>query len=206
MKKTGLDTRIMPEFEDEDRFGALLGLRIQTLRKARGIKRNPLAEAVGIQSQTLAKYESGENIPRADVLARIARALNVSVDYLMFGTEFEREMSGEQDETIAMLHAARLLLRTQGLFFDKDMRIGIIHPLCQFLRDYVHLWRDLATFDAKHPKELIRIYRDELGALNLLKGKPGGNMEKALAASRKEKMECGLLYGAAKEVEEHLGD
>ena len=206
MKKTGIKEHILPEFEDEDRFGALLGERIRRKRRAQKITRVTLAEAIGVQDQTLAKYESGENSPTAKVLAKIARSLGVSVDFLMFGNVLEREMSGEQDEAIAMLHAARLLLRTQGLYFDKEKRIRLVPPLANFLRDYVHLWNDLSTFDPKDPKELIRIYRDELGALNLLKGKPGGSMEQALSASRKEKAICGVLYKAAKEAEERQDD
>ena len=197
---------LLPEFSDEDRFGALLGQRILNERKAKGIKRVTLAKRIGVQSQTLAKYESGEASPKAIVLAKIARELGVSVDFLMFGNELEKEMSGEQDETIAMLHATRLLLRTHGIFFNEKMQLGIAYPLSQFLRDYIHLWRNLATFDPKDPKELIKIYRDELGSLNLLKNKPGGSMEKAVSASREEKALWGAFYHEAKRIEEGSDD
>ena len=197
---------ILPEFFDEDRFGSLLGQRILNERKAQGIKRVTLAKRIGVQSQTLAKYESGEASPKADVLAKIARELEVSCDFLMFVNELEKEMSGEQDETIAMLHATRLLLRTGGFFFNKEMKLGIAYPLSQFLRNYIHLWMNLATFDPKDPKELIKIYRDELGSLNLLKKKPGGSMEKAVSASQEEKALWGAFYHVAKRIEEGSDD
>lgn len=42
-----------------------------------------LAERVGIVQNQVSRYERGHNEPPADLVARLARALNTSADYLL---------------------------------------------------------------------------------------------------------------------------
>ena len=60
----------------------------QRLRLARQQKYDhayQLAQVVGLEAETYRRYERGETEPDIRALGKIARALNVSLDYLVFG-------------------------------------------------------------------------------------------------------------------------
>ena len=60
-----------------------IGERINYLREIRNIKQKELAEAIGVTKATMSKYENNINIPNADILCKIADALNTSTDFLV---------------------------------------------------------------------------------------------------------------------------
>lgn len=70
----------------------IMGQRIRATRKARGIKAEALAEAVGIAVESIGHIECGARKPSLETLYRIAEALDVSLDYLTGRTESSVEM------------------------------------------------------------------------------------------------------------------
>lgn len=60
------------------------GTRLATLRKQRGLTQPALAETIGIHVSQLRRYEAGTSQPTLDVLRRLALALTVSADVLIF--------------------------------------------------------------------------------------------------------------------------
>ena len=62
---------------------AALAERIARARKARGLSRAALAEAVGTSPPIIGRYERAEMTPSVATATRIADALEVSVDYLV---------------------------------------------------------------------------------------------------------------------------
>ncbi|MCL2380307.1 MAG: helix-turn-helix domain-containing protein [Treponema sp.] len=69
-----------------------------------------LAEKTGISRHTLDNYLNvRERIPTADVAVKIARALGVTVEYLVTGEEAHAENSGLGPETRALVQNFRLL-------------------------------------------------------------------------------------------------
>jgi len=62
-----------------------LGVRIKALRKQAALTQKDLAKEVAITPQQLNKYESGLNLPPADMLAKLAKALDATIDYLVTG-------------------------------------------------------------------------------------------------------------------------
>lgn len=60
-----------------------LGTRLKFLRQRRGYTHQELAEMLGLGIRQIARYESEENEPTADILARMARVFEVSTDYLL---------------------------------------------------------------------------------------------------------------------------
>ena len=56
--------------------------RIENLRDIRGLKQYQLAEMIGVTRATMCKYERGINTPSAEMLAKIAEALDTSADYI----------------------------------------------------------------------------------------------------------------------------
>ena len=84
-----------------------------------------LANATGISRNTLGNYLSvRERIPTADAAVKIARALGVSVEYLVTGEESLPEKSAIGPEIRALIQNFKLLSKK-----DRKMIIGIIQLL-----------------------------------------------------------------------------
>lgn len=61
--------------------------RLTTLRKARGLTQQALADQVGIAVLQVHRYESGTSQPTLDVIRRLAIALGASADMLVFNED-----------------------------------------------------------------------------------------------------------------------
>src|SRR5436189_6152481 len=87
-----------------------IGARIRLLREGRGLSRRQLAEASGVTSLQIQKYESGASRASASMLSRIAKTLGVPVRE-MLGED--SAPSGADDEVTALLAepGARELLK-----------------------------------------------------------------------------------------------
>lgn len=66
-------------------FFQALGSRIAQARKERGMTQQALAETLGIAQQTLGHYEVARARIAADLLPRLAEALDLSLDELLKG-------------------------------------------------------------------------------------------------------------------------
>ena len=60
--------------------------RLSTLRKDRNLTQQVLADRASIHVAQVRRYESGETQPALEVIRRLAIALNVSADMLVFDT------------------------------------------------------------------------------------------------------------------------
>lgn len=69
-----------------------IGRRIALRRNQLGLTQAEAAEMAGLTQQFFASVETGRKNMRADSIVKVARALNVSTDYLLTGsvTDFER--------------------------------------------------------------------------------------------------------------------
>lgn len=61
-----------------DAFRALLGSRIKLIRKQAGMNQAQLAEASGVEINTISRYETGKSSPSVEQLLSLAAALKVS--------------------------------------------------------------------------------------------------------------------------------
>ena len=59
--------------------------RIREIRKKQGISQSKLAQLTGIPTSTLSEFENGLHDPGEDRLRKIAKALNVSLNYIQGG-------------------------------------------------------------------------------------------------------------------------
>lgn len=59
------------------------GTELKERREKLGYTQEQVAEKAGISLRAYKMYESGERIPRADVMARIAKVLRTSVERLL---------------------------------------------------------------------------------------------------------------------------
>lgn len=61
--------------------------RLAALRKERGLTQQALASEIGVHVIQVRRYESGASQPTLDVIRKLAVALRVSADVLIFGEE-----------------------------------------------------------------------------------------------------------------------
>jgi transcriptional regulator with XRE-family HTH domain len=81
--------------------------RLAALRKERGLTQKALSDSVGVHVIQIRRYEGGSSQPTLDVIRRIAVALRVSSDLLVFDKE-ERGPDEElrlQFETVSRFDA-----------------------------------------------------------------------------------------------------
>jgi repressor LexA len=57
--------------------------RLKMTRESKGMTQSQLCDASGVSQAQLSLYESGQRSPTADTLMKLAKSLNVSVDYLL---------------------------------------------------------------------------------------------------------------------------
>jgi len=60
----------------------IFGNRLKNIRTEKGIKREELASLIGTSSAIIGRYERNERTPSIDIAMNIAKALNVSLDFL----------------------------------------------------------------------------------------------------------------------------
>lgn len=81
-----------------------LGSRIKTMRKEKKMSQSDLAMLCSTTSAAISRYENGKRIPRSDTVARIARALDTSVDYLLDSTH-----SDGSDDNVRLSSAMQII-------------------------------------------------------------------------------------------------
>jgi transcriptional regulator with XRE-family HTH domain len=66
-----------------------IGERIKELRSAKKLTQSELADLVGLSYIQVGRYETHKSTPSADVLQKLAQALDTSTDFLMKGSQDE---------------------------------------------------------------------------------------------------------------------
>jgi len=79
--------------------------RLVSLRKERGLTQQALAEMVGMHISQIRRYESSQSQPTLDAIRKLAIALSVSADMLLF----EKDERGPDDELKLQFEAASRL-------------------------------------------------------------------------------------------------
>lgn len=65
------------------------GLRL--IRKQRNLNQQKVAMDLNISREALSHYENDKREPSLDMLAKMSRYFNVSIDYLITGEEFKKQ-------------------------------------------------------------------------------------------------------------------
>lgn len=87
--------------------------RLRALRKKRGITQKALGQMTKTHTTQIQRYESGETLPTITALRKLALALNVTTDALVFADD-EREPSDEW----------KLQFEALSQFTDKEKEIA----------------------------------------------------------------------------------
>lgn len=97
-----------------------IGARIKTARQDQAMTQDQLAAAVGVSRSAVAQWETGRAGQVTTNLTRVASALGVGVEYLMYGDNKRAPATAMGGDEMAMLRLYRecspedrqLLLRT----------------------------------------------------------------------------------------------
>lgn len=88
--------------------------RIQTLRKAKGMSQEGLADRIGVARQTVSKWESEQSLPDLEKIILLSECFEVTTDYLLKGIEPKPDVSGEKQDA-RVFTAAGTALNFVGL-------------------------------------------------------------------------------------------
>ena len=69
----------------------LIGLRM--IRKQRKLSQLKVSLDLNVSREALSHYENGKRNPDIALLKNMSKYFNVSIDYLIFGKEFEKDAS-----------------------------------------------------------------------------------------------------------------
>lgn len=97
-----------------------IGERIGYLRDILNMKQKVLAEQIGVTKATMSKYENNINIPNADILCKIAEALDTSTDFLVGRTS---HIKAYQNSNITEYSTEKLLEIVLKLNDDNKIRV-----------------------------------------------------------------------------------
>jgi transcriptional regulator with XRE-family HTH domain len=73
------------------------GDRLKIMRESRGLSQNDLERAVGVSNVQISRYESGKSEPSLDIVAKFAKSLDVTADYLLGMVDIPEEHLKPQD-------------------------------------------------------------------------------------------------------------
>ena len=94
----------------------MLGARIAALRRAAGWNQAELAQRLQISSSAVGMYEQGRREPSAEMLVRMAKVFEVSVDYLLTGMAAQPQ----DEEALSRILRRSILLTEQRLELRPD--------------------------------------------------------------------------------------
>lgn len=122
----------------------MLNDNLVRIRKEHGLTQEALAVKLGVVRQTISKWEKGLAVPDAEMLCRIADALEVSVVDLLGNKSFEKESSANVDRLADQLaqineqlavrnRRAHRIWKTVGIVIGALAIINIVNILCNIV-------------------------------------------------------------------------
>ena len=109
------------------------------IRKQRNLTQFDLAEMVGLQTNSIARYERGEVQPSIEIASSIAKALNVTVDELLNGFLSE-------DWELKIKIAKEGVIEMSGLRPSAEVNVGD-KGIAVTLSGSYELWADDTKFE-----------------------------------------------------------
>ena len=91
--------------------------RLDQARKEKGLTQRELANRVGVTEVSMSRYVNGARVPKGPIVVNIAKALGVSVDYLV-GTSSVKKRQTNADRIRNMSDEELAELITGNLNFD----------------------------------------------------------------------------------------
>lgn len=87
----GKTTARIKKVSELTEFDVILGVRLKSVREARGVSQQAIAEYIGTSYQQVQRYESGQSKLSVDLFRKYSAFLEVSVDYLLDVTDSHQD-------------------------------------------------------------------------------------------------------------------
>ena len=104
--------------------------RIQSLRKARGITQEQLADAVGVSRQAVSKWEAEQSVPDLERIVAMAEYFDVTTDYLLRGIETAPTVLAREPVTTRTMCIIATALDAAGLILGGGLWFEYQNWLC----------------------------------------------------------------------------
>ena len=104
--------------------------RIQSLRKARGITQEQLADAVGVSRQAVSKWEAEQSVPDLERIVAMAEYFDVTTDYLLRGIEPAPTVQARERATARTMSIIPPALDAAGLILGGGLWFEYQNWLC----------------------------------------------------------------------------
>jgi len=75
-----------------------IGKRLKELREKKEISQAELGKQIGLSQKNISAYERDMSSPSVDMLVKITKYFNVSVDYLIFGSDLVEKYNKEMND------------------------------------------------------------------------------------------------------------
>ncbi|MCF6096443.1 helix-turn-helix domain-containing protein [Thermovorax subterraneus] len=109
-----------------------IGNRIRRLRKQRNLTQEELGERAGLHYSYIGQVERGDKIPSLKTLSKIAKALNVSLDYILEDAEIYKAQA-DSDSAINELLA---MVKTRP-----PHEIKLLASVCRTIIEELDSWK-----------------------------------------------------------------
>lgn len=109
-----------------------IGKNIKSIRQAKGMTQDAMAEALFVTRQTVSNYENGRSRPDLDMLLRIAEVLETDVNTILYGPavpQSKRDGYKWLARSGCVLVAVTTIYMVLGFLFPKDSYWGYGHSL-----------------------------------------------------------------------------
>lgn len=103
--------------------------RFKDLRETNNLQQKEVAQALNIPASTISKWEHEERTPYGDMLIKISKYFNVTIDYLL-GND---EVNNIKSEMMEMKHLQRLLIKNKFIQKDEDFTKNDLDYLMKFI-------------------------------------------------------------------------
>lgn len=98
----------------------LFSKQLRILRKNKNLTQAQLGNALNLENSTISSYERNKIMPSSDVLLKIAKYFNVSVDYLIGNTD---DMQGKSEKSIEeIMQDVEVLFYNSGRDLNDDKK------------------------------------------------------------------------------------
>ena len=109
-----------------------IGKNIKSIRQAKGMTQDAMAEALFVTRQTVSNYENGRSRPDLDMLLQIAEVLETDVNTLLYGPAVPQSKRDSYRWLIlsgSILAAVTAIYMVLGFLFPKESYWGYGHSL-----------------------------------------------------------------------------
>ena len=110
--------------------------RLRKIRIERNLTQSDIAEKIGVSTNTYSRYERGERNPNPEILEKISRCLDISVDYIIGNIDTPLTLSQFNfNKELDDLSYEEIFKKYELLFDEKPLNKEIAIKILDLIRD-----------------------------------------------------------------------